>query len=416
MWKAVDSQDSTLNSSHFFPVVAPFSDFTYFGLLLYIALPTLALGLLGRANRRWTLIATALVGVLNFSDDIAIRPGIFVHELWIALGFALYQGVLAAALLRWKSKTLFRVLLVLSILPLAAAKFLPVLAPGTLFGFLGISYVTFRSLDVLFSVHDGILKSLSPGTYLAFLFFWPTVSSGPIDRYRRFVQDLDRRRTRAEFFDDLDVAVERIFRGFLYKFLIAALLSRYCVDPIEHRTDAFSTLLYMYGYSLYLFFDFAGYSAFAIGFSRLFGIRSPENFDLPFLSRNIRDFWNRWHISLSFWFRDHIYMRFLIAASKGKWFKGKHTASYLGLWLTFGLMGVWHGIETHYLLYGAYHAALLCGYDAFARWNKSSKRWPDTPFARWLNIAITFHAVCFGLLIFSGKLTAHPAAVVVAPQ
>ena len=391
----------------------PFSDFHYFGLLLYIVIPTLALGMLGRANRAWTLLATLLVAILNFSDDIPIRANLIIHEIWIALGFAIYQGMLAAAFLRWKSTPLFRVTLALSILPLAAAKFLPLIAPGTLFGFLGISYVTFRSLDVIFSIQDGILKTLSPGSYLAFVFFWPTVSSGPIDRYRRFIQDLDRTRTRDEFLDDLDIAVERIFRGFLYKFLIAALLSRYCVVPLETKQDGLSTLLYMYSYSLYLFFDFAGYSAFAIGFSRIFGIRSPENFDLPFLSRNIRDFWNRWHISLSFWFRDHIYMRFLIAAGKGKWFAGKHTASYLGLWLTFGLMGIWHGPEARYLIYGAYHATLLCGYDAFARWNKQTKRWPDTPAIRWLNIAITFHAVCFGLLIFSGKLSPHAA---VAPQ
>ena len=387
--------------------MTPFSDFTYFGLLLYIALPTLALGLMGRANRGWTLLTVLLVGVLNFGDELAVRPGIFVRELWIAMGFALYQGALAAVLLRWKSPGLFRVLLPLSILPLAAAKFLPLIAPGTLFGFLGISYVTFRALDVLFSIHDGILKTVSPGSYFAFLLFWPAVSSGPIDRYRRFVQDLDRRRTRAEFLDDLDAAVERIFRGFLYKFLIAALLSEKCVEPLEPRTGFLFTALYMYAYSLYLFFDFAGYSSFAIGCGRLLGIRSPENFQLPFLARNLRDFWNRWHISLSFWFRDHIYMRFLIAATKGKWFKGKHTASYLGLWLTFGLMGVWHGPEARYLIYGAYHAALLCGYDAFARWNKTSKRWPDTGLVRWLNVAITFHAVCFGLLIFSGKLTSH---------
>ena len=389
----------------------PFSDFHYFGLLLYILIPTIALGMFGRANRAWTLIATLLVGVLNFSDDLPLRPDVIVHEIWIALAFAIYQGALAAALLRWKSRTFFRVSLALSILPLAAAKFLPLIAPGTLFGFLGISYVTFRSLDVIFSIQDGVVKSLSPGSYLGFVFFWPTVSSGPIDRYRRFIQDLDRTRTRADFLDDLDFAVERIFRGFFYKFLIAALLSRYCVVPLETRPDAGSTLLYMYAYSLYLFFDFAGYSAFAIGFARIFGIRAPENFDLPFLSRNIRDFWNRWHISLSFWFRDHIYMRFLIAASKGKWFKGKHTASYIGLWLTFGLMGVWHGVEARYLIYGAYHATLLCGYDAFARWNKQTKRWPDTRVMRFVNIAITFHAVCFGLLIFSGKLAPHAPPV-----
>ena len=389
--------------------MTPFSDFTYFGLLLYVLLPTLALGLFGRANRRWTLLATLLVAFLNYDDDIPIRPGFIVHEIWIALGFAIYQGALVGTLLRWKSTTTFRLLLALSVMPLAAAKFLPALAPATEFGFIGISYLTFRSLDVLFSVQDGVVKAISPGSYLAFVFFWPTASSGPIDRYRRFVQDLDRTRTRAEFLDDLDLAVERIFRGFLYKFLLAALLSKHCVEPLEHRADAWSTVLYMYAYSVYLFFDFAGYSAFAIGFSRLFGVRSPENFHLPFLARNIRDFWNRWHISLSFWFRDHVYMRFLIAASKGKWFKGKHTASYAGLWLTFGLMGVWHGIEAHYLLYGAYHATLLCGYDAFARWNKTSKRWPDTRASRIAGIAITFQVVCFGLLIFSGRLTPHPA-------
>lgn len=389
----------------------PFSDFHYFGLLLYILIPTLALGMFGRANRAWTLLTTLLIGVLNFSDDLPFRPDIIVHEIWIALGFAIYQGALTAAFLRWKSTPLFRVTLALSILPLAAAKFLPLIAPGTLFGFLGISYVTFRSLDVIFSIQDGILKTIPPANYLAFVFFWPTVSSGPIDRYRRFVQDLDRKRTRAEFLDDLDIAVERVFRGFLFKFLIAALLNKYCVAPLENRADGWSTLLYMYSYSLYLFFDFAGYSAFAIGFSRIFGIRSPENFDLPFLSRNIRDFWNRWHISLSFWFRDHIYMRFLIAAGKGKWFSGKHTASYLGLWLTFGLMGIWHGLEARYLIYGAYHATLLCAYDSFARWNKQAKRWPDGPAMRWVNIAITFHAVCFGLLIFSGKLAPHASAV-----
>jgi membrane protein involved in D-alanine export len=97
-------------------------------------------------------------------------------------------------------------------------------------------------------------------------------------------------------------------------------------------------------------------------------------------------------------------MRFLLAAAKGKWFKGKHTASYIGLFLTFGLMGIWHGTQRHFIIYGFYHAALLSGYDWFARWNKQRKLWPDGPFWRAANILLTFHAVCFGLLIFSGRL------------
>ena len=85
------------------------------------------------------------------------------------------------------------------------------------------------------------------------------------------------------------------------------------------------TLSYMYAYSLYLFFDFAGYSAFAIGFSYLLGVHTPENFNRPFLSRNIKEFWTRWHITLSFWFRDFIYMRFLLTAFKKKWFRRQDT-------------------------------------------------------------------------------------------
>ena len=161
--------------------------------------------------------------------------------------------------------------------------------------------------------------------------------------------------------------------------------------------------------TLYLFFDFAGYSAFAIGVSRLLGIRTPENFDAPFLARNIREFWARWHQSLSFWLRDHVHMRFQLAAAKGKWFKAKTTAGTVGTFLTFGIMGVWHGLALHYIVYGMYHAVLVTGYDYFARWNKQTKRWRDTPRNRWISRIVTFHIIAFGMLIFSGRLIPHTA-------
>jgi membrane protein involved in D-alanine export len=388
--------------------MSPFADFTYFGFMLYAVVPTVVLGLFGLANWRWALLATVGVLAVQFSDALAVHPGWNVREVLIVGGFALWQGAVALAFLRWKSRATFYAALALALFPLAASKFLPHFSPDSAFGFLGISYVTFRALDVVFSIHDRVITTLAPAQYFAFLFFFPTVSSGPIDRYRRFGQDWNRLRGRGEFLDDLNVAIDRVFQGFLYKFIVAALLKVHWVDIAAKQPGALGSWNYMYAYTLYLFFDFAGYSAFAIGFSRLFGIRTPENFDRPFLSRNIRDFWNRWHISLSFWFRDHVYMRFLLAAGKGKWFKGKHTASYLGLFLTFGLMGVWHGTELHYLLYGLYHAVLLCSYDAFARWNKQAKWWPDGRGWRALNILITCHAVAFGLLLFSGHITPRP--------
>jgi membrane protein involved in D-alanine export len=383
----------------------PFGDFTYFGLLLYVVVPTVVLGLLGRANRHWTLAATVVVLGVQLSTVLKPTFGFQLREVWWFAAFGVWQTALAFAFLRWRGKFPSWLAITLSVLPLALVKAATFAPPLHALRFLGLSYITFRALDVIFCISDGVLKSLSLRTFLGFLFFFPCISSGPIDRYRRFEKDWMKNRTRSEFLDDVDFAIARTFRGFLYKFIIAALIHAHWISPLEHKTGPLALTLYAYAYTLYLFFDFAGYSAFAVGLSRLFGIRSPENFDRPFLSKNIREFWTRWHISLSFWFRDHIHMRFQLAAAKGKWFKGKYTANYVGLFLTFGIMGVWHGLAWHYILYGLYHAALLSAYDWFARWNKEKKLWPDGRLPRVIDILLTFHVFAFGLLLFSGKLT-----------
>lgn len=388
--------------------MVPFGDFEYFGLLCYILLPLCVLGLFGITHRIWTLASMALLLVLQASGSVPIRPEFHVREIYIILGYTVFQAAVAWALLRFRSKVFFYSAIGLSLLPLVASKVLPTIVPLTAFGFLGISYITFRSLDVLFSIRDGLLKTLSPVPYAAFLLFVPALSSGPIDRYRRFLKDWEKRRDRREFLDDLDIALHRLARGFLYKFILAALIKTYWLDPWSTGRSAGTLWMYMYAYTFYLFFDFAGYSAFAIGVGRILGVHLPENFDRPFLSKNIRDFWNRWHISLSFWFRDHVYMRFLLAASKGKWFTGKHTSSYCGSFLTFGIMGVWHGLSLHYILYGFYHAALLSFYDWFARWNKTRKLFGESAAQILFNRLATFHAIAFGLLLFSGRLTPPP--------
>ena len=111
-------------------------------------------------------------------------------------------------------------------LPLALAKVIPLVSPKTQFGFLGISYVTFRALDIVFCLRDGVIAR--PGTVdlFMFLFFFPTISAGPIDRYRRFAPDWRKTRSRAEFLADLDGAVHHFFRGLLYKFILAALIEQ----------------------------------------------------------------------------------------------------------------------------------------------------------------------------------------------
>jgi membrane protein involved in D-alanine export len=388
----------------------PFANFAFFGIMLYAVVPTVFLGIAGRAGRRWAFFITLLYFIAQYRDRLSVTAFLSVPNLAIVGGYALFQWLVAALFLRArlqsKSKSRFYAAFLLALAPLAAAKFLPLTFPGVQFGFLGISYITFRILDILFCVQDGLIRSLPAAEFFTYLFFFPTISAGPIDRYRRFDGDWKSARSREEFLIDLDAAIERTFRGFLYKFILAALIKRFWVD---HATggSVIQLLSYMYGYSLYLFFDFAGYSAFAIAFSRLFGIRTPENFDRPFLAHNIRDFWNRWHITLSFWFRDHVYMRFLLTALKGKWFKNERIASYLGFFLSFGLMGLWHGTELHYLLYGGYHACLFTAHDLFVRWNKKRQWWGKGPAWRLASIFVTANLVCFGFLIFSGRLGAH---------
>ena len=415
--------------------MTPYADFLYFGILIYLALPTLLIRRWFGFSRAWVLFATAAMLVVQYgtfahlvpvslaeglrtTDGSPVSGGLVeVRDIWVLIGCGLYQWSLAQTFLWVKTRTAwywpFPASIMLALFPLAAARFLPMAIPGSQLGFLGISYVTFRSLDVIFGIRDRLIVSLPAAQFLAFVFFFPTISSGPIDRYRRFNQDWNRTRSTGEFLNDVDGAVHRIFTGFLYKFIVAALIKTYWIDHIGHG-GLVNTLSYMYGYSLYLYFDFAGYSAFAIGISYLLGIHTPENFNRPFFAGNIKDFWNRWHISLSTWLRDQVYMRFMLAAAKGRWFNGKYTSSYLGFFLTFGLMGLWHGLEPYYLLYGLYHGTLLVGHDLFIRWNKTRRVWGNGPMWRATGTVLTFHLVCLGFLLFSGHIgpTWKPAGTV----
>lgn len=352
----------------------PYTDFTYWGVLLYPSIPAFVLALGRRLRQTWILLATLGMLVVQYSAERVLGQSYPVREIWLVLAFGFWEYVLARTFLALRHTTsatwIVWPAVALGLLPLLVSR---ILGAQTGFGFLGISYLTFRSLDVTIGIQDKLIDELSPITYLAYVLFFPTVSAGPIDRYHRFVQDWLHSRTWAEFRQDLDGAIHRDFTGFLYKFILAELIRRYWMDPAASEPALLATMSYMYAYSLHLFFDFAGYTAFAVGVSYLFGIHTPENFHLPFLARDIRDFWNRWHISLSWWLRDHVYMRFVIAATKRKWFADRYVTSYVGFVVSMGLMGLWHGVQPNYLLYGLYHAALLTAHDVFGRWNRSHR-------------------------------------------
>ena len=382
----------------------PYTDLLYFAILIGLTLCAVALAVAGRLSWRSVVALNAAMLVIQYAG----RTNAGMLDIWVVAAYGLYEWCLASLFLRLRrarnSRPIFLTCVTLALLPLIGVR-LAALRGGTGYlAFTGISYVTFRSVDVIICIQDKLIASIAPAGYFTFLLFFPTVSAGPIDRYTRFAKDASRSRTRGEFFRDLDAAVQLVFRGLLYKFILAALVKQYWMDRVSEGAQVATVASYMYAYTCYLFFDFAGYSAFAVGVSYLLGIHTPPNFDRPFLAGNIAEFWNRWHISLSTWFRDHVYMRFVMAAVRGRWFASRLAISCAALYVTFMLMGIWHGLSLRYVTYGLYHGTLLSGHAIFVERRKNRQRSPPTPLWKIASVIITFHCVALGFLIFSGRL------------
>jgi membrane protein involved in D-alanine export len=384
--------------------MTPYSNLSYFLLIFAVLVPMMFAGRKGHADGRWTIGATILVLLVQYRNDIQINSHNHWPELVAVAAFGAYHWALLRLAIKRRIPGGSRLAIPLALVPLLVAKFLPAVAPDSVFGFVGISYVTFRALDMLWAVTDGVLAEVAFADFAVFLFFFPTISSGPIDRFRRFKGDWRRQRAATEFWQDFDASLPLLMRGLLYKFVIATLIERNLLGPARDARGLLGAMEYAYVYSAYLFFDFAGYSAFAIGVSRWFGITTPPNFNLPWAAPNIREFWNRWHMSLSFWFRDHVYSRFLLAAVKGKWFKKRETAGTLGYFVSFGLMGLWHGASWFYVAYGIYHALLFVIFDAFTRWKKRHPLRLAAPGWKWAARFLTVHAVVLGFWLFSGNV------------
>ncbi|MEH6954705.1 D-alanyl-lipoteichoic acid biosynthesis protein DltB [Neobacillus drentensis] len=381
--------------------MTPYATLLYFMIVGILLIPVVAAGYRKKRLGWYNALVTFVVLFMAFASDL--------HQAYSFFAYVIWEIILVSVYIRYRSKhnssLVFYLAIFLSIIPLLLIKILPAFELNNWFGFLGISYLNFKNVQMVIDIRDGSLTSLTIKEQLSFLLFFPTISSGPIDRYKRFKKDIDTVPSREEYHELLYKGINKIFLGFLYKFIIGFLINSKLISTlfIQNHT-LLSDISYMYLYSLYLFFDFAGYSNFAIGFSYIMGVKTPENFNLPFLSRNIKDFWNRWHMSLSFWFRDYVYMRFAFIMQKKKWIKNRFTISYLGYLLLFLLMGVWHGLELHYIVYGLYHALLIISFDWFARKNKKYSFWKKNKWTHAISIVITFHFICFGFLIFSGRL------------
>ena len=317
------------------------------------------------------------------------------------LAFIIYQYVLVFIAQRMDSKRL-KPLVVLSILPLVVNKVFAI-TQLHLLAFIGISYMSFKTIQIMLEISDGLIKEkISVKDYLQFLLFFPTVSSGPIDRSRRFLKEINEVMPRKDYLELAGDGIYRIVLGLLYKVVLSTYVYQILLALSNTGTVVYS-IKYMYLYTLYLFFDFAGYSLMAVGSSNVLGIQTPMNFNKPFLSIDIKDFWTRWHITLSTWLRDFVFSRVLMQVIRKKWFKNRlHNAAYAYM-VNMLVMGFWHGISVSYIAYGFYHGILMSGFEIYQKKSTFYKKYKNKTWYKLISWFMTMNLVMIGFFIFSGE-------------
>ena len=317
------------------------------------------------------------------------------------LAFVVYQYFLVFLAQRIEAKRL-KPLVFLSILPLVINKVFA-LTSLHLLAFIGISYMSFKTIQIMLEISDGLIKEkVSVKDYLQFLLFFPTVSAGPIDRSRRFLKEINEVMPRKEYLELAGDGVYRIVLGLLYKVVLSTYVYQMLLALNNTGTVVYS-IKYMYLYTLYLFFDFAGYSLMAVGSSNILGIQTPMNFNKPFLSVDIKDFWTRWHITLSTWLRDFVFSRVLMQVIRKKWFKNRlHNATYAYM-VNMLVMGFWHGLSVSYIVYGFYHGVLMAGFEVYQKKSNFYKKNKNKNWYKLLSWFVTMNLVMVGFFIFSGE-------------
>jgi alginate O-acetyltransferase complex protein AlgI len=297
---------------------------------------------------KWFLLLLVASSVLNYFWGFVLRRRPAVALLWtgiglnlVLLGFFKYLSPLANELpgLFGQSDLVQRV-----ILPL------------------GISFWTFQALSYLFDIY--LEKELDPSLleFCLFMAFWPTVVSGPVCRLPQMLPQF--RQVSTSIRDDLALGTIRLTQGLFMKFVLAQLLSSGLTpdggvtagfDGISRARSGLDVWALAIGYGFQLFFDFAGYSSMVIGAACLLGIRVQENFNHPYLSLTPSLFWTRWHMSLSFWIRDYVFVP-LATVRRDPWWP------YAALVISMVIFGFWHGANLTFIVWGFYHGLLLLGH------------------------------------------------------
>lgn len=351
---------------------------------------------------------------------------------WAALAAFLLSGYLAALVLRrWPHRVILAgYLVVLIAFFLVARRYeivtahLPdsVLALGI--SVVGLSYMLFRQIQLLVDMLEGQVERISLFGFLNFQLSLFTLLSGPIQRYQEFQSQWDRLEPVLADGHAVRRAYFRLLIGLVKMTVVATFFSSQYQGAVELLQHAgalnqvparFATigqfLTVFYCYPIYLYANFSGYCDIVIAAALLVGLTLPENFSQPYLSRNVIDFWTRWHRTLGFWIRDYLFLPLYMAIAK-RWPPRAESLAFLCYFIAFFIAGIWHGPTTNFVVYGLLQAI---GVSAAKLWErhllkkggrKGLREYVQSTTIRWIAIVATLHYECFSLLFFPTDLSA----------
>lgn len=279
----------------------------------------------------------------------------------------------------------------------------------------GLSFYIFQGMSYAIDRYrDTGLRPLSYTNVLLFVSFFPTVLSGPIMRSSQFFPQLAadpaleelkgdkeyKKMEKALINRDIAEGFTYILSGLFKKVVLASYLSEHIVRDVFQSPEFYSSetvLVAMYAYAMQIFCDFSGYTDLALGIGRLMGIKIPQNFNAPYLATSVKEFWHRWHISLSTWLRDYVY--FSLGGNR----RGN---KYLNLFLTMAIGGLWHGAHLRFLVWGMAHGAGLVANHAWKRFFPNAGLLEKPVIKQAYSLLawfLTFHFICFAWLFFRAE-------------
>jgi alginate O-acetyltransferase complex protein AlgI len=264
----------------------------------------------------------------------------------------------------------------------------------------GISFYTFEAINYTVDVYRRRMRAeRSLPHFLLFITFFPHLVAGPIVRARDFLPQIYRRKRWS--WPRMHLGAQLILMGMFKKLAIADRMAAFAdpvfLHPEQYRTGA--VWLALIGYTLQLYCDFSGYTDMAIGCAHLLGYKLVRNFDMPYLATSIADYWRRWHISLSSWLRDYLFI--LLGGSRGSGWKITRN-----LFITFTLAGLWHGAAWHFVAFGVLQGVLLSIHRAFRDWCKTRPgldAWLQAAYGTTLRWAVTLSCICLGYVLFRSQ-------------